>query len=321
MRVYGAVLGAMGEELESGVSIEAHLREKVTPTLELPEDEYLFHAILGSMMLPAVGELGGIDLKEFNATEEFEGGDWRFVNGYDSIVYGLARGLSIRTGVHVDRIVTSSTGAEVHAGNESWAADYAVVTLPLSVLQSGAVTFEPTLPESIGESIRRLRMGRAEKIALRFPEAFWPAETTLVVRATDELSEFPIFFNNHLPFTGDPILTTWVVGDRLSAFNQLSDGDSAAQVMDALRKTFGSSIPDATGVLRSRWCDDPLSLGVYSTFELGVPSRELRRRFESSVQKRLHFAGEHTHPDRCSTVHGAYLSGQRAAEQIAAHAA
>ena len=31
---------------------------------------------------------------------------------------------------------------------------------------------------------------------------------------------------------------------------------------------------------------------------------------------RLHFAGEHTHRDHFSTVHGAYLSGQRAADEL-----
>jgi monoamine oxidase len=35
---------------------------------------------------------------------------------------------------------------------------------------------------------------------------------------------------------------------------------------------------------------------------------------------RGYFADEHTHPDYCGTVHGAWLSGQRAAAQIISHA-
>lgn len=316
LRVYGNVLKAIRTPAGSTVSVESHVREIVTPYLESREDETILNGILGSLMLEAGGELDHVDLREFNATQGYEGGDWRFVNGYDSIIYGLARGLSIRTGVPIDRIAVSDAGVEVGAGNESWSADYAVLAVPLAVLQRESIRFEPELPDDKAEAIRRIRVGLSEKVILKFPEAFWPADPAILIRATEDKTHFPTFFNNHLPFTGDAVLTARVAGTRVTEFNTLDDEEASARVMEVLRKAFGREIPEPVGMLRSRWADDPFTAGAYSTYDLGVPSSELRARFETPVGRRLYFAGEHTHPDRPSTVHGAYLTGQRAARQI-----
>jgi monoamine oxidase len=316
LRIYGGVLHAIRTPSNATISVEAHVRAAVEPYLETREDEYLLNGILGSLMLEAGGELDRVDLGEFNATMQYEGGDYRFVNGYDSIIYGLARGLAIRTGVAVDRIAVSASGVEAGAGDESFHADYAVLAVPLAVLQRESIRFEPGLPPEKLEAVERIRVGLSEKLVLKFPEAFWPEKPTILMRATEDKTHFPIFFNNHLPFTGDPVLTARVAGSRVTAFNRLPDDEAVASVMEVLRATFGSTIPEPSGALRSGWADDPFTAGAYSTHDLGVPSREFRGRFEIPVSDRLFFAGEHTHPDRPSTVHGACLSGRRAAEQI-----
>jgi polyamine oxidase len=316
LRVYGGVLNAIRTPADTTVSVEAHVRAAIKPLVESREDEFILNGILGSLMLETGGELDHVDLREFNATARFTGGDYRFVNGYDSIVYGIERGLAIRTGVPVDRIAVSPSGVEVGAGTEVFRADYAVLAVPLAVLQRSAICFDPALSLEMREAVERIRVGLSEKLVLKFPEAFWPEKPTILMRATDDKTHFPIFFNNHLPFTGDPVLTARIAGSRVTAFNRLSDEDATASVMEVLRKAFGSAIPEPVGVLRTRWADDPFTAGAYSTHDLGVPSRKLRARFESPMNHRLFFAGEHTSPDRPSTVHGAYLSGHRAAEQI-----
>lgn len=320
LRVYGNVLKALRTPSAGTVSVEAHVRETVAPYIESQEDAYILNGILGSLMLEAGGELDKVDLLEFNSTIGYEGGDWRFVNGYDTIIYGLARGLSIQTGTPVDRISVSGSGVEVAAGEDAWSADYAILAVPLAVLQRDSIRFEPGLSDEKTEAIRRIRVGLSEKVVLKFPEAFWPEDPAILMRATDDKTHFPIFFNNHLPFTGDPVLTARVAGSRVKEFNTISDEEASARVMEVLRKAFGRDIPDPLAMLRSKWAENPFTAGAYSTHDLGVPSRELRARFESPVEGRLYFAGEHTHPDRPSTVHGAYLTGQRAAHQIQKHA-
>lgn len=68
-------------------------------------------------------------------------------------------------------------------------------------------------------------------------------------------------------------------------------------------------------VLRTAWWSDPFVRGSYS--HLGLHgTRADRAQLAQPVTERLVFAGEATEPDYPSTVHGAILSGRRAADQI-----
>jgi len=86
--------------------------------------------------------------------------------------------------------------------------------------------------------------------------------------------------------------------------------------MDALRGMYGR-IPDPEAWRISRWGLDSYSCGSYSYIPVGVTG-EAYDRLAEPVDGRLFFAGEATHRACPSTVHGAFLSGQRAAGQIAA---
>ncbi len=68
-------------------------------------------------------------------------------------------------------------------------------------------------------------------------------------------------------------------------------------------------------VLRSAWWNDPYARGSYSHLGL-TGTRADRVALSRPVAARLVLAGEATEPDHPSTVHGAILSGRRAAEQI-----
>lgn len=51
------------------------------------------------------------------------------------------------------------------------------------------------------------------------------------MRASADKTEFPIFFNNHLPMTGDPVLTARVAGSRVADFNSPSDEEAGDRAM------------------------------------------------------------------------------------------
>jgi monoamine oxidase len=207
---------------------------------------------------------------------------------------------------------------EVVTEYESFTADFAVVTVPIGVLQKNSIEFVPELPERKRRAIKGLGLGLSEKLILQFPEVFWPADSSIVLRASERKNYFPLFFNNHSPFTGDAILTARVAGSRVPEFNQLSDDDATGSVLEVLRRGFGSEIPWPVKTLRSRWVDDPFSACSYSTVKLGAPSQRYRVDIAAPTG-RIHFAGEHTNEDRFSNVHGAYMSGLRAAGAIRVH--
>lgn len=74
-------------------------------------------------------------------------------------------------------------------------------------------------------------------------------------------------------------------------------------------------VPEPTGALVTRWASDPFSWGSYTFTGLNA-SRDDRRALEGRVGERLYFAGEAAAVGHAGTVHGAYLSGQRAARAL-----
>jgi len=86
-------------------------------------------------------------------------------------------------------------------------------------------------------------------------------------------------------------------------------------LMDCLRKMYGQKIPEPVGHLVTRWNQDPFSLGSYSYVPVGS-KQSLRRQIGIPLKNRVFFAGEATSQFFPATVHGAFLSGVRAAYEI-----
>lgn len=77
----------------------------------------------------------------------------------------------------------------------------------------------------------------------------------------------------------------------------------------------GGGVPDPTGTLVTRWWEDPRSLGSYSILPPGARPAD-RAALAAPVGGVLFMAGEATAPDFPATVHGALLSGRRAAREL-----
>jgi monoamine oxidase len=95
---------------------------------------------------------------------------------------------------------------------------------------------------------------------------------------------------------------------------RMSDRQILDSGMNTLRKIYGK-IPTLQSYLITRWQSDPFALGSYSYIAPGASNRD-RQALANPVNKLLFFAGEATSQDYAATVHGAFLSGKRAAQQI-----
>lgn len=236
----------------------------------------------------------------------FSGGDWLFPDGYAQIPALLAQGLEVRLNEPVRAITQQSTGVAVQTDATTYTAEAVVVTLPLGVLKAGGVRFSPALPAWKTRAIARLGMGHLEKVALRFPEVFWDEDAALIGQVG---GPFPLFLDMHA-HTGEPVL----LGFTIAETGGLTDAH-AAQAVAALRRVYGADVgvPVATAV--SRWGADPLAGGSYSVRVVGATPKD-HEALAAPVGGRLFFAGEATHTGHNATVHGAYLSGVRAAQQV-----
>jgi lysine-specific histone demethylase 1 len=88
-----------------------------------------------------------------------------------------------------------------------------------------------------------------------------------------------------------------------------------ARALDTLKAMTGDTLPAPEGIVRTRWAADPFARGSYSHIAPGATVDDYATLSEPAGP-RLVLAGEHTSADAPATAHGAYLSGQRAAQQV-----
>jgi monoamine oxidase len=306
-----ALAGRLNKDISYGEAIQRVLAGE---ELSAEEQRALDWAV-SAAALEGAADLEQLSLLYSDEDEGFEGESFLFPGGYDQIVQGLARGLEIRLGQRVTRIEHSPRGVRVTTDKGQWEGDRAVVTLPLGVLRRGSVKFVPELPKAKQEAIHRLDMGVLNKVVLRFPRMFWPAEPHFLSYMSDRKGEFPVFMNWH-HFTGAPALMAFTAGKFGRSLEPLSDNEVAQGMMAVLRKMFGSAIPEPDSGVRARWASDPFAGGSYSHISVGATPQDYDRLAEP-VENRLFFAGEATIRQYPATVHGAFLSGVREAKRIA----
>jgi monoamine oxidase len=112
-----------------------------------------------------------------------------------------------------------------------------------------------------------------------------------------------------------PVLLGFNAADFGREIEAWSDDEIVADAMRTLRVIFGRRIPDPDGSRITRWASDPFAGGSYSFNALGS-TPDMRDELARSIAGRLHLAGEATHREHFGTVHGAYLSGLRAAQDV-----
>ncbi len=246
--------------------------------------------------------------------EEFGGEDVIFPGGYDQIINLLAEGLDIRLEEVVQRVEYGNSGVQITTKQTTYNADRAVITLPLGVLKSGAVQFSPQLPTGKQTAIQNLGMGLLDKVYLRFPRQFWPNQPELLGFIGNSRGEWAEWLNI-ANYTDKPILLGFNAATFARKTETWADEQIVYGAMDTLRKIFGSSIPEPEDWQITRWAADPYALGSYSYVKLGA-TPESHDELAAPVGSRLFFAGEATSRDYNATVHGAYLSGLRAAEEV-----
>ena len=261
---------------------------------------------------------GPADLTSLDAIfedSEFEGGNQFPDGGYTRVVEALASGLDVRTGEVVETIRRDERGVTVETSRATHRGTHAIVTLPLGVLKSGTIRFEPALPERKSAAIARLDMGNFEKVVLRFPRPFWlDAGNHTTVYFSDTYGEFPIQFDLSR-FTGQPDLLCFCGGRFARSLADRADDEVFARVLAILREVRGAAVPDPELAVRTRWLEDPFARGSYSYIPVGATSDDMVALGEPA-DARLLFAGEATVPAYYGTVAAAMISGLREADRL-----
>ena len=188
-----------------------------------------------------------------------------------------------------------------------------MITVPHGVLRQNKVVFAPALPDWKQQAIRAIGTGQADKIVLQFDKAFWDARQQFLSFRRAGWGQAEMFLN--LKRTTDKsILVGMVLGDaRKEILN--GEGRLSDDLMLRLRRIYGADIPEPSNLYLTDWSADPHSLGPFAIPLVGSTPNQYAALAEP-IGGKLFFAGEHTNFEYRASVHGAYLSGLRAAKQV-----
>lgn len=212
-------------------------------------------------------------------------------------------------------VVTDQTG-------KTWQADRVLVTVPLSILRDGDITFIPALPSTKQDAFQNIGMGAGMKAVFKFSQPFWEDLDGLVPNLGS------IFGNNDVPEIwvssygrgNIPVITAFINGFKAEQFSQQGSG-AAGTILSHLDNIFAVGNVASSSLLQNGsymmdWSKEPFIRGAYSYPKVGG-SLIFRKELASPVEERLFFAGEATHfKGHSGTVHGAIESGIRAADEI-----
>jgi monoamine oxidase len=253
-----------------------------------------------------------------------EDANYQVVGGYGGVADRLGRGLGsiLRLNTRVERIDWRAGRVRVHArtpaGAERFNAAAVVVTLPLSILKAGHVGFAPALPDWKVQALGRLGMGRVVVQQMTFARDFWSER--LAGASGWQMDNGRVTFTApHGPDAGPPALSAWVTGRATESLAGLAP----AAVQDQILNWIDTALPGSNVTRLRRWVAlkdwqrERFSLGANSYTRPG--GRYARGQLATPLKGSVFFAGEATigAPDY-QTVHGAYLTGLRAAREVIA---
>ncbi len=247
----------------------------------------------------------------------------RIAEGYGALIAylladGREHGAVIQFGAAVTAIDADGGKVTIRcADGRSFAADGAVLTVPLPLLRSIALP-EPAA-EIAAAAVAEIGFGNVVKILLRFSRRWW------TTHAGQNLADMSFLFSDAAVPTWwtqhpeqHPVLTGWLAGPRADAVANLSSDQVIARALGALAQNFAVSTDWLRGMLVAsraiNWGADPFARGAYS---YATPkTRRLLARLDRA-ETNVWFSGEafYAGPEM-GTVEAAFASGWYAAQTI-----
>jgi monoamine oxidase len=277
-------------------------------------NDRLWKFFLSTYITFDLGDLDKLSSVLYDEGEEFDGGERIATNGYDTIPVWLAQGLNIQLNQRVSKIDYSNEKIKITHNGKISEADYVLVTVPLGVLKSNYIELFPSLPMTKQNAIQKVGMNCVNKFLLTWDTAFWDDEQ-YICYTPDKKDKFNYFVNVKKNVPDVNALMTFAYADEARRTESKTDEEIVNEIMIHLKDMYGNDTPNPTQMLRTKWQTNENSFGAYSYTAVGTEMKHFDDLAED-VDKKLFFAGEHTHIDYFSTAHGAYLSGIREADKI-----
>lgn len=241
-------------------------------------------------------------------------GDWLIETGLGDFVALLHSDVPVCLKCPVTQIDYSGAGVQLTTPQGSLRAKHVILTVSTEVLAAGAIRFTPPLPATKTDAVNMLPCGLLNKIGIEFTPSWLDATQGQMADYHSSEAEFcSILFG----FCNTSLAVGFVAGRFADDLETQGKGAATDFCLEGLRATFGTGVTKY--ILRTdetAWRSNACTIGSYSYAKTGAEGA--RQTLAEPLADRLFFAGEATMTDTYSTVHGAYLSGRRAAGQIIA---
>ncbi|HEY3949744.1 NAD(P)/FAD-dependent oxidoreductase [Phenylobacterium sp.] len=303
-RAYRAAFNALDEKVEAAAKTGID-----RPASELMEPESRWNPLLDAFSSYYNGaEFESVSVLDYAAYED-SGINWRVREGYGAALSHFADPAQIVTGCPVSTVHHDGPELALDTARGRLTARAVIVCVPSPILSQGGLAFSPGLPGK-AEAAAGLPLGLADKVFLSLaePEGL-PVEGHLFGHS--DRTETASY---HLRPFGRPYIEVFLGGRCARGLEGEGSGALAAFALEELGELMGSDFRRGLASLgETRWAHDPWALGSYSHALPGhAPDRQV---LAAPVEERIFFAGEATHRTWYSTVHGAWESGTRAAEE------
>jgi monoamine oxidase len=306
---YRAVAERLGRELDRAGSRGLDIPAEAALTQETLNDPWY------PMAMDDLTGWEGVEPANYSVLDSHQydedGEDFVIPRGYGTLLAHYARGVDVKLRTPVTRIRWGGRGvaAETAAGLVS--ARVAVVALPCSIVAEGSVIFSPHLPAEVLQAHHDLPLGILEKVALRFKKNVFPSERTELLQAKRSDGRGLNYLTRHWDTN---VCVAFAPGRLARELEGAGEGAAIAHALDELASMLGGEVRKQFDKgAATAWASDPFARGAYSHC---VPGRYgARAVLTRPVGGRIVFAGEHTEQAAYGTLHGAHLSGIRAAAE------
>lgn len=243
--------------------------------------------------------------REYNETAD-EVGDYLVLEGLGRVVEAFTHGLNLELNCRVERIWWGFGEVRAEAGGRLYHARTLILTPAVGVLSAGSIQFEPALPTAKMDALASLQMGCLDKIVMSFDrDVTRGGEPNSVVYSKGRRLAFLV-----RPFEQNLVIG-FIGGQKAASMALVSPDCEVAEAVAELAAIFGQEVHEAlTGAQVTRWCQNPLTMGSYSSAK---PGHQVARKELCRPEPGLILAGEACHEKWAGTLTGAYLSGRRAA--------
>lgn len=256
-------------------------------------------------------------------SEEEDPSQYRIKGGYAKLYEFLEREIKSNGGLiklnHEVIGVDWSVGkVSVSTALATFSATKCMITIPVSVLRTGSISFQPAIPQVL-DAAERIGFGGVTKVTIEFKSTFWETEPPRKFKDLQFLfseEKVPTWWSQFPDRR--PLLTGWVGGPAAQTLDESDETlfhDALHSLANALHYPVSKIQEQLVAWQVDRWTNDKFSNGAYSYAMLGTP--EAVKKLRAPIDNTLYFAGEalYTGPHR-STVEAALVNGHEVARSL-----